>query len=90
MSSVEPTSTGPEPQSIVATNEKSAGSSGDWSWAEAEPANASESTAVQTAIKGRRMVESFRCASFPPTIGAGMSAPQGPWTHVGPRRYRFL
>ena len=41
----------------------------DW-WAEAEPANASESTAVQTAIRGRRKVESFRCASFPPNIGA--------------------
>ena len=51
MSSVEPTSTGPEPQSIVARNEKSAGSGGGW-LAEAVPASASESTAVTDGDKG--------------------------------------
>src|SRR3954447_20627324 len=58
MSSVEPTCTGPEPQSIVARNEKLAGSG--LTLAAAGPASASDRAAASTAVMGRRMSESFR------------------------------
>src|SRR3954447_12408515 len=58
MSSVEPTCTGPEPQSIVARNEKLAGSG--LALAAAGPASASDRAAASTAVRGRRMSESFR------------------------------
>src|SRR3954452_22462012 len=58
MSSVEPTWTGPEPQSIVARNEKLAGSG--LTLAAAGPASARETATASTAVRGRRMSESFR------------------------------
>ena len=82
MSSVDPTAIGPEPQSIVARNEKSAGSGGDC-LAEAVPASASVSTAVTRAIRVRRKSSPFGCASLPPNIGGGLEPPDVGWTHVG-------
>src|SRR3954451_10070922 len=58
MSSVEPTCTGPEPQSIVARNAKLAGSG--LAWAAAGAASARDRGGASTAVMGRRMSESFR------------------------------
>src|SRR3954471_2063913 len=80
MSSVEPTCIGPEPQSIVAMNEKSAGFGSGL--AAAGPASASATAAVSTAVVIRRMSESFRFG-LGLDIGARLSARHPAWTDVG-------
>src|SRR4051812_46172680 len=63
MSSVEPTCTGPEPQSIVARNEKLAGSG--LALAAAGPAGASDRAVGSRGVRGRRMSESFQFGPWP-------------------------